>query len=65
MVYRIIYNITKDFRIEGTLSRDSFILKNFIVKYVDKGKTIISDGGAGYSFLNSANSGYSHITHIH
>ena len=61
----IINNITKDFRIEGTLNRDSDTLKNFIVKYVDKGNTIISDGWADYGFLNSPNSGYSHITHIH
>ena len=61
----IINNITKYFRIEGTLNRDSDTLKNFIVKYVDKGNTIISDGWADYGFLNSPNSGYSHITHIH
>ena len=61
----IINNITKDFSFEGTLTRDSDILKNFIIKYVGKGNTIISDGWADYGFLNSPNSGYSHITHIH
>ena len=47
-------------------------IKNKSTKYQVKainaeitGNSIISDGWAGYNFLNSVNSGYIHITHMH
>ena len=59
-----INNRTKNFRLETVFNRDSEILKKFVNKYIDKGNTIVSDGWAGYSFLNN-NPAYNHIVHIH
>ena len=58
-------NNTKDFRLEGVLSRDSNILKKFVHKYIPKGNHIVSDGWAGYHFLDLPNSGYRHFSHNH
>ena len=55
---------TKEFRLEATLDRSEATLKKFIMKYIEEGNTIITDGWAGYNFLNN-NSSYNHITHIH
>ena len=61
----LINNIIKEFRIEASFNRDATILSKFIYKYVEIGNTIVSDGWAGYNFLNSAESGFSHINHLH
>ena len=61
----IINNTSKKFRIEGSFNRDSGTLAKFIQKYIVIGNTIISYGRSGYNFLDSAESGYSHIEHIH
>ena len=61
----IINNSTKEFRIEGTYSRDAITLEKFITKFVKKGNNIISDGWEDYQFLDSPNSGYSHIIKNH
>ena len=65
MLWSIIKNTTKKFHIVGSYDRDSRTLSNIIKKYVEIGNTIISDGRSGYNFLDSAESGYSHIEHIH
>lgn len=54
-----------EFRLEATTNRNSDTLKIFVVKYIGKGNTIVSDGWPGYSFLDQANSGYGHDTHNH
>lgn len=58
-------NNTKEFRIEASYKRDSETLKEFITLYVDKGNTIITDGWAGYSFLDEQELSYLRIQHIH
>ena len=57
--------LTKEFRIEASFNRDATILSKYIYKYVEIWNTIVSDGWAGYNFLNSAESGFSHIAHLH
>ena len=61
----IINNQSKTFRLEAALNRSEARLKKFILKYVPIGNTIISDGWAGYRFLDSGNSGYHHIVTNH
>ena len=46
------------------MDRSEATLKKFIMKYIEEGNTIITDGWAGYNFLNN-NPSYNHITHIH
>ena len=58
-------NKTKDFRIEASYNRDAETLKAFIETYANKNSYIITDGWAGYSFLDNPNSGYTRIPHIH
>ena len=58
-------NNTKDFRLEGVLSRDSAILKKFVHKYIPQGNNIVSDQWAGYNFLDLPDSGYRHFSHNH
>jgi len=58
-------NNTKDFRLEGVISRDSAILKKFIYKYIQKGNNIVSDQWPGYNFLSLPDSGYRHFSHNH
>ena len=57
----IINNQSKVFRIEAALNRSEETLKKFIFKFVPSGNTIISDGWAGYRFLDLGNSGYHHV----
>ena len=59
-----INNKTKNFGLETVFTRNSDILKKFVYKYIEKGNTIVSDGWAGYNFLNN-NQDYNHIVHIH
>lgn len=61
----IINNTSKEFSIKVSYNRDSGTLANYIQKYIEIENTIISNGCSGYNFLDSAQSGYSHITHIH
>lgn len=56
-------NNTKDFRLEGVLVRDSNTLEKFVTKFVPKGTHIVTDGWAGYNFINSPNSGYAHLSY--
>ena len=58
-------NNTKEFRIEASYDRDAETLKEFITSFVKKGNNIITDGWAGYSFLDEPGSGYRRIPHIH
>ena len=50
-VLDIIDNSKKDFRLEGTILRDSETLKKFVKKFVTPGNTIVTEGWSGYSFL--------------
>ena len=61
----IINKTSKEFRIKFSYNSDSGTLANFIQKYIEIRNTIISNGWSGYNFLDSEESGYSHITHIH
>ena len=49
-VLGIIDNSNKDFRLEGTILRDTETLKKFVKKFVAPGNTIVTDGWLGYSF---------------
>ena len=51
-----INNTTKDFRIEGVLSRNEDTLKKFIITYIPIGSNVSTDGWTGYTFLNSLDS---------
>ena len=55
---------TKEFRLEANLDRNEVNLKKFIIKYIEEGNSIITDGCSGYNFLKN-NPSYYHITHIH
>ena len=61
----IIDTSSKEFRIEGSISRNSETLKKFINKIVKSGNTIISDHWVGYDFLDRMDSGYTHIKFNH
>ena len=61
----IIYNSTKDFRMEGTYERATDCIQKFICCNLKKGNNIITDGFVSYNFLDRINSGYTHIKHIH
>ena len=61
----IIKNSTKEFTIQATYGRDTATIKRFISKFVDKGNTIISDGWNSYNDLDSPDSSYIHVKHIH
>ena len=54
-----------NFRIVLTRERDAATLKRFITKFIPAGNNIISDGWAGYEWINNLNSGYRHYTHLH
>ena len=64
-VIGLINNSTKAFRTQATYIRDENTLSKFIKKYVPRGNYIISDGWPAYNFLDSPNSGYIHLIHIH
>ena len=51
-VIECVNNLTKDFRLQAIISRNSEILKQFITSYVESGNKIITDGWNGYSFLS-------------
>ena len=61
----IIDTASKDFRIEPVLNRDAETLKQFITRNVAKGNFIITEGWAGYNFLDSNDSGYTRKRHDH
>jgi hypothetical protein len=54
---------TKQFRVEATYEGDANTIKKFIIKHVDKGNFIITDGWSAYNFLENPDSGYVHIKH--
>jgi len=54
----------KEFMLEASLDRSEATLKKFILKYIEKGNSIITDVWEGYNFLNNIPP-YNHITHIH
>ena len=58
-------NITKDFRIEASYIGVTEVLKEFINMYAEKNSFIITDGWAGYGFLDHEGSGYTSIKHIY
>ena len=55
----------KNFRIEAVKSRDSDILEKIIRHHVGIGNNIVTDGWGAYNWMNSLNSGYHRIIHIH
>ena len=57
-------NITKDFRIDIAFKRNEEVLKTFIVFHIQKGNKLITDGWAGYSFIDEQQ-GYTREVHIH
>ena len=61
----IIDTENKNFRLSPTFSRDGDNLNNFISKHIEQGNHIITEGWAGYDFLERPNSGYQRIKHIH
>lgn len=63
-VIGIINNLTKDFRLEATKSRDAETLEKFLINYIQPGNTIICDGWSGYQFIDGLN-GFTRITHNH
>ena len=58
-------NTTKDFHVVVTKTRDSNILEKFIRKMISTGNNIVTDGWAGYEWIEDANSGYRRYSHIH
>ena len=54
----IINNTRKEFLLEGSYKRDARTLKSFIKKFIQIGNYIITDGWAGYVFLDRPNSGF-------
>ena len=57
-------NISKDFRVDIAFKRDESILKKFIITHIESGNKIITDGWAGYSFIDQLQ-GYTREVHIH
>ena len=62
-VVNVIDTNTKEFRLEVTKSREAINLKKFISKFIPPGNFIITDGWAGYSWLND--NGYERLEHNH
>ena len=50
MVLGVVNNKTKEFRIEASYWTDTPTIKNFILKFIDKGNTIICDGWPSINF---------------
>ncbi len=63
-LFGVINNPTKKFRIVYSFSRDSSTLSLFIKKFVTLGSQIVTDSWGGYNWIDSAESGYQHITII-
>ena len=55
----------KNFRIEAVKSRDSHILEKIIRHHVGTGNNVVTDRWGAYNWMNSHNSGYNRIIHIH
>ena len=55
----------KNFRIEAVKIRDSHILEKIIRHHVGKGNNVVTDRWGVYNWINSHNSGYNRIIHIH
>ena len=51
-MFGIINIETKNFRIAPTIERDSSSLKAFIIKHIERGNHILTDGWNGYDFLD-------------
>ena len=62
-VVNVIDTNTKEFLLEVTKSREAINLKKFISKFIPPGNFIITDGWAGYSWLND--NGYERLEHNH
>ena len=45
-------NSNKDFRVKAVKERNSDVLNNFIISYIERGNKIITDGWPVYTFLN-------------
>ena len=58
-------NISKNFRIVVSKSRETDVVKSFYYRYIRKCNHIVTDGFNSYNFWNNINSGYDHIIHIH
>ena len=61
----IINTRNKNLRIEAVKSRDSVILEKIIRHHVGTGNNIVKDGWGAYNWMNSFNSGYWRVIHIH
>ena len=63
--FGLINTRNKNFRIEAVKTRDSDILEKIIRHHVGIGNNIVTDGWGAYNWMNSFNSGYRRIIHIH
>ena len=61
----IVNTTTKQFRVEGTYSRDGNTITKIISKHIASGNFIITDGWSDYNYLDNDNSGYANIKHNH
>ena len=57
-------NVTKDFRVDISFKRNEAVLKEFIMTHIERGNKLITDGWAGYSFIDDL-PGYTREVHIH
>ena len=57
-------NISKNFRVDISFKRNESVLKEFIIAHMERGNKIITDGWAGYSFIDHLE-GYTREVHIH
>lgn len=60
----IINNVTKNFVIQPTISRDSNTLKKFVKQFIQPGNILVNDCWAGYNFIRVSNN-YKDISHNH
>ena len=56
---------TNEIRLELTEQRNEKLLKTIILKHVQKGNIVNTDGWSGYLFLNNPANGYIHHTYNH
>ena len=61
----IINTSSKQFRLEGCLSRNNDTLKKFIIKFVKSGNSVISEHWIDYNFLIKWIQAFSHIKFYH
>ena len=55
----------KNFRLEAVTRRDGDILQRIIRQHIGTGNNVVTDGWGAYNWMNSVNSGFNRIIHIH